>query len=194
MNKQLTKKTIGIAASAALMATVALSGSALAAPGGNNSNKQGPQASLDVFTVCNIDPDAGELIVDVTITDPNVGLDKATAVLESVKVQGLQKVRGNVWSRGADSWDSATDFCIDDPYGSPIAVGTTCTIRLDICTGLANSKAVNAETTVEISGLFDGDVVGSSKDTYLSRCKDDPETLEVNEADLKVADYPGLCD
>ena len=34
MNKQLTKKTIGIAASAALMASLAFSGSALAAPGG----------------------------------------------------------------------------------------------------------------------------------------------------------------
>jgi hypothetical protein len=197
MNKQLTKKTIGIAASAALIASVAFSGSALAAPGnGNGPNKQGPQASLDVMTVCNIDADAGDLIVDITITDPNEGTDKAQAVLESVKVQGLQKAGGkgkgsNEWTYSADSWDGETDLCIDDPYGSPIEIGTTCQIRLDICTGLGDSKAVNAQTTVEISGLTDSGAVGSSKETYMSLCKDDPATEYVDEAILKVTE--DLC-
>ena len=43
MNKQLTKKTIGIAASAALMASLALTGNALAAPpdkGGRNPSEK----------------------------------------------------------------------------------------------------------------------------------------------------------
>jgi hypothetical protein len=48
MNKQLTKKSIAIAASAALMASVALSGSALAAPGG----KKGPPPADTVY--CNL--------------------------------------------------------------------------------------------------------------------------------------------
>ena len=203
MNKQLTKKTIGIAASAALMASVAFSGSALAGHNGNhNSNKQGPQASLDVMTVCNIDEYAGELIVDITLTDPNKGTDKAQAVLQSVEVQGLRKAGGtgkgsNTWTDGADSWSSADDLCDDDPDdpydGDPIAIGTTCQIRLDICTGLADSKAVNAETTVVITGLADGVPVGSSKTEYTSQCKDDPYTEDVNEAILKVADYEHLC-
>ena len=199
MNKQLTKKTIGIAASAALMATMAFSTTAYAERGGN---KQGPQASLDVMTVCNIDADAGELIVDVTITDPNVGTDKAQAVLESVKVQGLQKAGGkgkgsNTWMTGSDDWDSMYDLCNDDPAdpydGDPIEIGTTCQIKLDICANLGSSKAVNAETTAMISGLADGVPVDSSRTEYTSLCKDDPYTEDVNEAILKVADYPGLC-
>jgi len=182
MNKQLTKKTIGIAASAALMASLAVSGTALAGPGGNNSNKQGPQASLDVFTVCHIDESAGELIVDITITDPNAGTDKAQAVLESVNVQGLQKYRGNDWMHSDDSWASLMgDTCED---GSAVMIGTTCTVRLDVCSGLGNSKAVNAETTVSLQGE-------ASKETYLSRCKDDPLTLEYDEAVLKVTE--DLC-
>ena len=201
MNKQLTRKTIGIAASAALISSVAFSGSALAGHNGNhNSNKQGPQASLDVMTVCNIDEDAGELIVDITITDPNEGTDKAQAVLDSVNVQGLQKAGGkgkgsNEWVHSSDSWDNAnaTDLCIGSPYDSPIEIGTTCQIRLDICTDLGDSKAVNAQTTVEISGLADGNAVDSSKETYMSLCKDDPATEYVDEAVLKVDDYPDLC-
>lgn len=185
MNKQLTKKTIGIAASAALMASVAFSSSALAAPGGvKGSNKQGPQASLDVMTVCTIDEAAGELIVDITITDPNEGTDKAQAVLESVDVQGLKKYRGNDWMHSDDSWESLMgDTCED---GSAVMIGTTCTVRLDVCSDLGNAKAVNAETTVTLQGP-------SSKETYLSRCKDDPATEYVDEAVLKVADYEDLC-
>jgi hypothetical protein len=184
MNKQLTKKSIGIAASAALIASVALSGSALAGPGGNNSNKQGPQASLDVMTVCNIDEYAGDLIVDITITDPNAGTDKAQAVLESVTVQGLKKYRGNEWMLSDDKWESLMgDTCED---GASVMIGTTCTVRLDVCSNLGNAKAVNAETSVTLQGP-------SSKETYLSRCKDDPATLEVDESVLKVADYEHLC-
>ena len=51
---------------------------------------------------------------------------------------------------------------------------------------LGNAKAVNAETTVTLQGP-------SSKETYLSRCKDDPATEYVDEAVLKVADYEDLC-
>jgi hypothetical protein len=201
MNKQLTKKTIGIAASAALMASVAFSGGALAAPGnGNGPNKQGPQASLDVMTVCNIDEYAGELIVDITLTDPNEGTDKAQAVLQSVTVQGQKKAGGtgkgsNTWTPGADSWSDAEKCEPVDDYtpAEDIEIGTTCQIRLDICTGLGDSKAVNALTTVNISGLADGNPVGSSKLEYTSQCKDDPYTEDVNEAILKVADYEHLC-
>lgn len=181
MNKQLTNKTIGIAASAALMATMAFSTTAYAERGGN---KQGPQASIDVFTVCHIDDAAGELIVDITITDKNAGTDKAQAVLDSVIVQGLKKFRGNEWMHSDDSWDNLMgDTCED---GSAVMIGTTCTVRLDICSSLGNARAVNAETSVTVQGP-------SSKDTYLSRCKDDPATDEVDEAVLKVDDYPNLC-
>ena len=181
MNKQLTKKTIGIAASAALMATMAFSTTAYAERGGN---KQGPQASLDVMTVCNIDADAGELIVDVTITDPNEGTDKAQAVLDTVEVQGLKKFRGKNWLLSDDKWESTMGDLCDD--GTSISIGTTCTVKIDICSDLGNSKAVNAETTVVL-------MENASKTGYLSRCKDDLATEYVDESVLKVADYPDLC-
>jgi hypothetical protein len=178
MNKQLTKNTIGIAASAALIATMAFSGSALAGPG----DGKGPQSSAGVFSVCHIDADAGELVVDITITDKSSGI--ATASLDSASVQGLKKVSKNLWMTSDDKWESAMgDTC---EGGAPIMIGTTCTVRLDICSDLGNAKAVNAETTVTLQGT-------ASKDTYLSRCKDDPATDDINEAKLKVADYPGLC-
>jgi hypothetical protein len=49
MNKQLTKKTIGIAASAALMASAAFSGSALAGPGGEKGPPPPKQEACDIF-------------------------------------------------------------------------------------------------------------------------------------------------
>jgi hypothetical protein len=56
MNKQLTKKTIGIAASAALMASLAFSGSALAGkPDRNPSEKDCPNVALD--TACSAELD-----------------------------------------------------------------------------------------------------------------------------------------
>ena len=56
MNKQLTRKTIGIAASAALMASLAFSGSALAGkPDRNPSEKDCPNVALD--TACSAELD-----------------------------------------------------------------------------------------------------------------------------------------
>ena len=62
-------------------------------------------------------------------------------------------------------------------------IGNTCTVRLDLCSDLGNAKAVNAETSVTLQGV-------SSKETYLSRCKDDPIT-EKDESILKVTE--DLC-
>ena len=49
MNKQLTKKTIAIAASAALMASVAFSANALAAPGGDKGPPNPKDEACDIF-------------------------------------------------------------------------------------------------------------------------------------------------
>jgi hypothetical protein len=63
MNKQLTKKTIGIAASAALMASVAFSSSALAGkPDRNPSEKDCPNITQE--TRCGAELDAAYLLVD----------------------------------------------------------------------------------------------------------------------------------
>ena len=179
MNKQLTKKTIGIAASAALIASVAFSGSALAGPG------KGPQASLGVSAWCEVDVANGQIDMHLTIEDKSSGI--AVAELDSVAVQGLQKIKGRDW----DDIEFATfnDGVRNDENDNPteITIGADQLVELDICDGLlAASKAINAEATVTLLG-------DASKSEYTTKCGDNPDTLYVNEANLKVADYYGLC-
>jgi len=188
MNKRNTIKLTTITASVALLLSVAFSGSAFAGPG----NKKGPQSSIDVFTVCYVDEAAGQLDVFLTITDKSSGV--AIAALDSVDVQGEQKEKGRGWNdiSGAEFGDGASDDDADNPIETVIGVEKL--IELDICTGLdPKSKAVNALTTVTLLGK-------SSKAEYTSRCKDDPATDDGdpstdwdNEAILKLANYPGLC-
>ena len=188
MNKRNTIKLTSITASAALLLSVVLSGSAIAGPG------KGPQSSAAVFTVCEIDEVNGELDVSILITDKSSGVAKA--VLETVEVEGLQKEKGRNWKTLGSTWTNA-ETCMDeyDNDIGPIEIGKTCHISLDICTGLDKgvSKSLNAETTLTLTGT-------SSKNEYTSKCKDDPATDDGdpttdwdNEAILKIADYPMLC-
>ena len=178
MNKLNTLKLTSITASAALLLSVVFSGSAIAGPG----NKKGPQSSAAVISVCHIDEYAGELVVNILITDKSSGV--ATAVLDNVTVQGEQKKMGNAWKDLGDAIDPVEE----------IYIGTTKEVRVPICEPLmATSKAINALTSVTLGG-------NSSKDVYLSRCKDDPATDDGdpttdwdNEAILKIANFPGLC-
>ena len=78
MNKQLTKKTIGIAASAALMASLAFSGSALAAPGG----EKGPPPAQD--EACDLDDYAHACVETLKSVDAAImGADSLNARDES---------------------------------------------------------------------------------------------------------------
>ena len=122
------------------------------------------------------------LVVDTTVTDKSSGT--ATAVVKSATIQGLQKVNGPIW----DNLGDLVQFAID--------AGTTETVKIPLCIAgydldlnpalLPESKSVNALISVSIGE--DG-----SKDEYISRCQDDPATEDVNEAILKVANYPTLC-
>ena len=177
MNRQLTKKLIGIAASAALMGTVAFSGSAIAG--------KGPQSSAGVSAWCEVDVASGQLDMYLTIVDKSSGV--AVAELDSVDVQGLQKDKGRGWDpiAGAEFTDGTRDDDTDNP--TEITFGEDQLIELDICEGLlASSKAINAEAIVTLLGK-------SSKEEYTAKCGDNPDTLYVNEANIKVADYYGLC-
>jgi hypothetical protein len=185
MNKQLTKKLIGIAASAALVGSVALSGTAIAGPGGGNGGGKGkgPQASLGVTTVCFINEATDELDIYLTITDKSSG--SATAELGSVTIQGEYKSTGPVWSDIPNS--QIVDGDSTDPANNPTQIGLGQTmVSIPLCDMPMSAKAVNALTSVTLNGA-------ASKDEYTSRCKDDPDTPYVNEANLKVADYPMLC-
>ena len=182
MNKQLMKKTIGIAASAALMASVGFSGSALARPGDNNKggNKQGPQASAGVSTWCEItDEAAGEMTVYVSVEDQSSGVAFGFVQLATTVVQGLTKSKGNAWDDipGAIASPDLMVNVQDQP------------VTINICGGDLG-KAINAETTI----VIDEDLTGypASQPEYTAQCGDNPATEEI-EGGLTTADYPNLC-
>jgi hypothetical protein len=93
MNKQLTKKTIGIAASAALMASLAFSGSALA---GKPDKEQGPPPAQDVS--CNLsatDSDGNYVVTHAcadTLRSVNAAILGATTVNDRDTNSLLNKV------------------------------------------------------------------------------------------------------
>lgn len=191
MNKQLTKKTIGIAASAALMASLAFSGSAFADPG--NGVKNGPKGSIGLFSICYIETEAEYgvdvptpyLRVETTITDQSSVLGDAT--LDGMTVQALEKYKG--------PWSNPDNFAeIGDPHPSyPVLAGdppaASVTSRIPLCqSAMGNAtlssaaRSVNALITVEITDEHNNKDMG-----FTARCSDDPDTYYVDEvAELNV--------
>ena len=179
MNKQLTKKTIGIAASAALMASLAVSSSAIAGPG-NGPKTQGPQASAGVSTWCEItDEAAGEMTVYVSVEDKSSGEAYGFVQLKSEVVRGVEKDKGNSWDDIPGA--TATPDLMVNVANQPVTI--------NICGGYLG-KAINAQTSIQI----DEDLTGypASKVEYTAQCGDNPATDET-EGGLKTADYPDLC-
>jgi hypothetical protein len=93
MNKQLTKKTIGIAASAALMAA-ALSATAVAGP--DNPNK-GPKASIKVAAWCDVDVNYdGDAFLNVhTLVRDSGGPVQAVLLVDKNSIQAYEGVGNN---------------------------------------------------------------------------------------------------
>ena len=187
MNKQLTKKTIGIAASAALMASLAASGSALAAPGnGNGPNKQGPQGSIGVMNTCEVDDSNIYdvlLIVTTTITDKSSGDGVATIIQDGFTVQAMQKFGGRYLFEVGDAQMSTPTL----PEDGSVEFQSTIHLCQDGVEfeGLDPlAKAANAETTVMIDD-------GHKVEGWISRCIDDPDTAEDEQVTLKLD--RGLC-
>ena len=167
MNKQLTKKVIGIAASAALMGTVAFSGSAMAG--------KGPQASAGVSTWCAItDEEAGEMTVYIRTEDKSSGEAYGMEDIADANVELVTKDRGNQWS-------PPLDFETPDLH-----LGVDATVTFNLC-GLDLGKAINALTSIKLTT----NLYPSSKTMYTAQCSDNPYTEEV-EGGLKTADYPDL--
>jgi hypothetical protein len=185
MNKQLTKKTIGIAASAALMASVVFSGSALAEHKSNhNSNKKGPQASAAVSSWCEIsDEKKGEMKVHIRVEDKSSG--SATATVSSLysELYTQNGGKGNDWG---------------DPLamGTPYHVGVGDSfVTFDLCPFIKAGtlgKAINAKTTLILQQP-------ASKLAYTARCGNAPGPDgelgtydDVLGGGLKTADYKVL--
>jgi hypothetical protein len=189
MNKQLTKKTIGIAASAALIASLAVSGSAFAGPGNNN----GPKGSIGLYSICYIETEA-EIGVDVpapylrvetTITDESSVLGDAT--LDGMVVQAREKYKGP-WSN-PDNFQDIGDPDVSYPElaGAPPAAHVTS--RIPLCqsamgnpTLTKDARSVNALITIQITDEHNNKEMG-----FTARCSDDPDTYYVDEvAELNV--------
>lgn len=123
MNEQLTKKTIGIAASAALMASLAFSGNVLAGkPDRNPSEKDCPNIALEtgcsvaldaayqlvddlsgqnpaVFLSRNADKDAGTLKCKISGAEIKLSQDYKEGEASGLMQQALDKI-WSLWSQG----------------------------------------------------------------------------------------------
>ena len=183
MNKQLTKKTIGIAASAALMASVAFSGTALAGPGNKGGNKQGPQASASVSTWCEIsDEEAGDMTVYIRTEDKSSGDAYGKAPIASTDVVLQAKSTGNSWET----------LDVEKPY---LTLGVDAEVTFNLC-DQSLGKAINAETIIKLDESW----VPASKSAYTAQCGNAPGDDDILGTDddvtgggLKTADYPDLC-
>jgi hypothetical protein len=182
MNKQLTKKTIGIAASAALMASVVLSGSALAGPGKKGGNKKGPQVSASVSTWCEITDEVnGVMRVNIRTEDKSTGDAADQAVIAAAHVNLVTKDGGPNWG---DPLQTQYPYLVfGDDY-----------VEFNLC-GETLKKAINAQTTITL----DTSIYPASKGAYTAQCGNAPgpdNTLGTDDdiigGGLKTADYADL--
>ena len=177
MDKQLTKKLIGIAASAALIGSVAFSGSAVAGKG------KGPQASASVSTWCEItDEEAGDMTVYIRTEDKSSGIAYGMEDIDTATVDLVTKDRGPVWSDPLD---------IETPA---LNLGVDAAVTFNLC-GLDLGKAINAETSITLTE----NLYPSSKSVYTAQCGNAPgpdgilgTDDDVTGGGLKTADYSDL--
>ena len=172
MNKQLTRKTIGIAASAALMASLALSGSAFAAPGNGNGGANGKKGSIEILSICDLNKASGDLKVWTKIVDTSSDPVNYGAELDSMFVQAFEKVgTGKSQSTndlgllpGSTDPTFDDDFSFDDcryaaTYGltSPASCNEVTRSVCGLTAGAARS--VNADIEVLIDGIHNNKVI-----------------------------------
>jgi hypothetical protein len=215
MNKQLTKKTIGIAASAALMASLALSGSAFAAPGNGNGGANGKKGSIEILSICDLNKASGDLTVWTKIVDTSSDPANYGANLDSMFVQAYEKVgTGKSQSTNDLGLPGSTDPEFDDDFSfddcrDAVKNGTlmpdSCNeITRSVCGLSAGARSVNADIEVLIDGIhnnkevrFECDYQGADADgncigetfywsVFTANCSDDPLTDADEMAGLNV--------
>jgi len=183
MNKQLTKKTIGIAASAALIASLAISGSAFA---GGNGGANGQKGSITLTSVCTIEADKS-LTVRTIITDASSV--PGDAVLDSMEVTAVDKTSGKF----ADTQPLASAGVVaptftSSPLFADCDVNGDCNdVNIPLCPPAprADARSLNAVIDVFIKGEHNNKDYDPVNDVSLftTNCSDDPET-DVDEVAL----------
>jgi hypothetical protein len=142
MNKQLTKKTIGIAASAALMAA-ALSTTAVAGPPAN----KGPKASITVAAWCDVEP---RNLTDATLVVNTLVTDAGGEVSAEITDSSITPVQGVGNNKRGDKFMPLEGATI----AGPSLIGDVETVEIDLCAaGMSSAaNAANAMVSVEIVG------------------------------------------
>jgi len=181
MNKQLKNKRMGIAASAALLLSVAFSGSAVAEGKGG-----GPKASIRVQSLCtvdNTDPANALLVVTTTITDAS-SAGGINAEVTGNTVEAVLGIGNNKGGRknGGSKWTPTA--IVQDGLIGPVGDGLVSEVTLPLCQDARTKEANNANAVITI------DIVGGHK-TWVSMCDDNPATEEV-EAGVPIAGL-GIC-
>jgi hypothetical protein len=164
MNKQLTKKTIGIAASAALIATLAMSGSAFAGHNNGKGSDNGQKGSIKIFSICDLNKDTGDLRVWTKIDDTS-GNPAYGAVLDSLFVQAVQRIGTGKYlsiSPISGGTGSAPPVFADPPIPDvsrfddcrSATPALSCNeVRVSVCDLDPNARSVNADIEVLIDGI-----------------------------------------
>lgn len=169
MNKQLTKKTIGIAASAALMAAT-LSATAVAGPGKAN---KGPKPSISVSNVCNVTYDAmtGAPLLEVVTRITDTG-DLTAQISEDgivfTPILGIGNNKGGGKKPDEGKWSVADMSRSGDEIPSGNIEGTVkFTSLFSMCDDprTKDANTVNALVTVKVDG-------GHKEDGWTSYCDD----------------------
>ncbi len=148
--------------------------------------RKGPRASVGSATQCALDLEGGGafLVVTTTLNDKSSG--DAAAELRGGTIAGTYKAIG---SRG----NANTQFDSDnagDLVTVPQDIGTSLVImtQFDVCGVFEDARELNGKATIDY-GTSGG---GGQTRTVMNRCSDDPDTEDVWEGAIKVADYADL--
>jgi hypothetical protein len=179
MNKQLTKKTIGIAASAALIATLAMSSSAFAGHNNGKGSDNGQKGSIKILSICDLNKDTGTLRVwtkiDDTSSDPAYGAEldslfvQATQKIGTGKLQTDTDIPGGMGSTDPEFADapipdvSRFDDC-RNAIGDPARPASCNEVPVSVCGLSPDARAVNATIEVLINGIHNAKEVRSECD------------------------------
>jgi hypothetical protein len=171
-----TTKRIGISVLAAALVVGAVQVSAQ--PG-----KKGPRASLLSSTTCTLElNDGADLVITTTLTNKSSG-NTIPELRDGSSIQGTYKEQGVPGNVSEELNDPAIIGSLPIDVNSQLVVEAT----YDLCElsdDVANARELNGTATM-IYGISGG---GGETRIIWNRCTDDPDTWDVNEGGIKVAE------
>ncbi len=175
--------------------TLGLSLALFTAPVSAAKNGKGPRASVNSATTCALDLDAAEgavLVVTTTLTNTSSG-SVISEARDGTTIEGTYKPknqRGNAYLSLGEFDILGLPFDVD-PELMFWAEFDLCGIDVDgkfdgsVRSEVANARELNGKSTV-VYGISGGD---GEERTVSNRCTDDPDTWDVNEGGIYLADF-----